>query len=178
MRKIVLYIAVSLDGKIARKDGDVKWLDEFSDPEQMDYGYNDFLNSIDTTFMGNNTYKQLLGFGIDFPYRGKTNYVFTRNAGLSEDKNVKYISGDPVSFVRDIKSSAGGDIWLIGGAEINTVLLNAGLIDEVIIFIIPLVLGEGIPLFRDVPGETNLEMIKTKTYSNGVVELNYRIYNA
>jgi dihydrofolate reductase len=83
MRKIVLYIAASLDGKIARKDGDVKWLDEFSDPEQMDYGYNDFLNSIDTTLMGNNTYKQLLGFGIDFPYRGKTNYVFTRNARLS-----------------------------------------------------------------------------------------------
>jgi dihydrofolate reductase len=178
MRQIKLYIAVSLDGKIAGKDGDLSWLDKFSGPDQTDYGYDDFLNSVDTTLMGNNTYKQLLGFGIDFPYRGKKNFVFTRNTELREDENVKYISIAPVSFVKDLKSSAGDDIWLIGGGQINTLLLNAHLIDELIIFIIPVVLGEGVPLFGNIPDETNPEMIKTKTYSNGVVEINYRIKNA
>jgi dihydrofolate reductase len=177
MRRIKLYIAVSLDGKIAQKDGDVSWLDDFSKPDQPDYGYADFLNSVDTTLMGNNTYKQLLGFGIDFPYRGKTNFVFTRNKELREDENVKYISIDPVSFVRDIKSASGGDIWLIGGGEINSLMLDAGLIDELIIFIIPVILGSGIPLFKGRPDERKLEMVKSRAYSNGVVELNYRINN-
>src|SRR5664279_1394932 len=123
MRKIKLYIAVSLDGKIAKPDGDVKWLDKIPNPDHLDYGYSDFLKSIDTTLMGNYTYKQLLGFGIDFPYGGKANYVFTRNTELKEDENVKYISTDPVSFVKDLKSSTGGDIWLIGGGEVNSLFL-------------------------------------------------------
>lgn len=178
MKKIKLYIAVSLDGKIAGEEGDVSWPDKFSGNDNPDYGYNDFLDSVDTTLMGNKTYRQLLNWGIDFPYRNKLNYVFTRNMEPTEDENVKYISIDPVSFVKDLKSSAGDDIWLIGGGQINTLLLNAHLIDELIIFIIPEVLGKGIPLFANIPDETNLDMIKTKTYDNGVVEINYRIKNA
>ena len=178
MRKIKLYIAVSLDGKIAKPDGDVSWLDELPKPDHSDYGYADFLSSVDTTLMGNNTYKQLLGFGIDFPYYGKENYVFTRNTELTEDENVKFISQDPVSFVSDIKSSQGGDIWLIGGEEVNTLLLNGKLIDELIIFVIPVVLGNGILLFGSTPFETKLEMIKSNAYSNGVIEINYKINNA
>ena len=178
MRKIKLYIAVSLDGKLAKPNGDVSWLDELPKPDHSDYGYAGFLSSVDTTLMGNNTYKQLLGFGIDFPYRGKENYVFTRNEDLKEDQNVKFISQDPVSFVREIKSGEGGDIWLIGGGELNTQLLNGKLIDKLIIFVIPVVLGEGIPLFGSTSIETKLEMIKSNTYSNGVVEINYKINNA
>ncbi len=175
MRKIKLYIAVSLDGKIADKDGNVKWLDELPNPDHLDFGYTEFLNSVDTTLMGNNTYRQLLSWGIEFPYSGKNNYVFTRNPELREDENVKYVSGNVVSFVKDIKSKTGGDIWLIGGGEINTILLNAGLIDEMIIFVIPVVLGEGIPLFRDSPHEAKAELIKTRSHGNRVVEINYRI---
>ncbi len=173
MRKIKLYIAVSLDGKIAGKGGDITWLNEFSGGENPDYGYNDFLNSMDTTLMGNNTYRQLLGFGTDFPYRSKVNYVFTRNTKLTEDGNVKYVTGDPGSFVKEIKSVKGRDIWLIGGSEINTLLLNAGLIDQLILFIIPVVLGEGIPLFKEFSETRRLKMKETRTYSNGVVEINY-----
>lgn len=118
MRKIKLYIAVSLDGKIAKPDGDVSWLDELPNPDHLDYGYADFLSSIDTTLMGNSTYRQLLGFGIDFPYRGKTNYVFTRNTALKEDENVKFISHEPISIVKEIKSGKGRDI------EINYKVIN------------------------------------------------------
>jgi dihydrofolate reductase len=178
MRKIILYIAISLDGKIAKPDGDVSWLDELPNPDHLDYGYADFLSSIDTTLMGNTTYKQLLGFGIEFPYRGKENYVFTRNKELREDENVKFISNDPVSFVKELKSREGGNIWLIGGGKLNTLLLNERLIDEMIIFVIPIVLGDGIPLFGNTPIESKLEMIKSKAYSNGVIELNYKINNA
>jgi dihydrofolate reductase len=177
MRKIKLYIAISLDGKIAKPDGDISWLDELPNPVHLDYGYADFLSSIDTTLMGNNTYKQLLGFGIDFPYRGKENYVFTRNSELIEDENVTFISHDPATFVNDLKSGEGGDIWLIGGGEVNTLLLNEKLIDEFIIFIIPIVLGEGIPLFGLTPVEGKLSMIMSKTYGNGVVEIKYNVNN-
>jgi len=174
MRKIKLYIAVSLDGKIAKPNGDVGWLDEFSN---LDYGYADFLSSIDTTLMGNKTYQQLLSFGTEFPYRGKANYVFTRNTDLKEDENVKFVSDAPVSFVKIIKSAEGGDIWLIGGGEVNTLLLNERLIDEMIIFVIPVVLGDGIPLFGNTPELTKLQMIKSNTYGNGVVEINYKVSN-
>lgn len=119
-----------------------------------------------------------MGFGIDFPYRDKRNYVFTRNPELSEDENVKYISHDTVSFVNDIKSDKGGDIWLIGGGEVNSMLLNEKLIDELIVFIIPVVLGDGIPLFCFIPIIAKLELIRSNTYSNGVVEMNYKINNA
>ncbi len=174
MRKIKLYIAVSLDGKIAGKDGNVKWLDALPNPDQLDYGYAEFLNSIDTTLMGNNTYRQLLSWGIDFPYRDKKNYVFTRNRKLTEDKNVQFVNQDHVKFVGNLKSESGRDIWLIGGGEINTLLLNAGLIDEMIIFIIPVVLGDGIALFKGIPKECTLKMVQTRTYGNGVVEVKYR----
>ncbi len=91
-RKIILYIACSLDGKIADRTGSVSWLEELPNPDQTDYGYNDFLASVDTTIMGNKTYRHILGFGIDFPYQEKINYVITRNKTLAHDENVQYVS--------------------------------------------------------------------------------------
>lgn len=178
MRKIKLYIAVSLDGKIAMPDGDISWLEGFPKPENSDYGYSKFLESVDTTLMGNNTYRQLLQWGIEFPYAGKNNYVFTRNPELKDDENVIFVSKDHANFVRVLKSHFGKDIWLIGGAELNTFLLNEKLVDKLIIFIIPVVLGEGIALFGNIPDKTVLEMVNSNTYSNGVIEINYRINNA
>ena len=116
----------------------MSWLDEFSKPDEFDYGYSDFLDSVDTTLMGNNTYRQLQGWGLDFPYRDKANFIFTRNRKLNEDGYVKYISQKHIQFVKRLKADTGKDIWLIGGGEINTILLNERLIDELIIFIIRL----------------------------------------
>ena len=79
MRKIVSYIVTSLDGKIARQDGGVYWLDELPNPDNSDYGYKNFYNSIDSTIMGSLIYQKILSFGGDFPYKGKENYVITRN---------------------------------------------------------------------------------------------------
>ena len=132
-RKLKLYIATSMDGYIARPNGEIDWLEEAGN---LDYGYHDFYSSIDTTLMGNSTYKLTLTVA-EFPYAGKANYVFTRGAPPPDTANVQFVSGDIVSFVESLKSSTGKDIWLVGGGQINTVMLNAGLIDEIILTVFP-----------------------------------------
>lgn len=86
MRKIKLYIATTLNGKIARSDGSVDWLESIPNPEKIDYGYSEFYNSVDTTIQGNNTYKQIISWGINFPYTGKKNYIFTKNKDVKNNK--------------------------------------------------------------------------------------------
>ena len=173
MRKIVLYIAVSLDGKIARPDGSVDWLDTIPNPDKLDYGYSDFYKSFDTTLQGNNTYQTILNFGIPFPYPDKKNYVFTSKTNLENTEYVDFVSGDIISFIQNLKNEEGKDIWLIGGGKLNTSLFNAGLIDEFHVFVMPIVVGEGIPLFDMVPNETMLRLTGSATFSSGVIALNY-----
>lgn len=175
MRKLILYIAASLDGMIAGPGGDVDWLEEFPNPEGTDHGYAEFIDSIDTSIQGNKTYKQVLGFDIEFPYKDLTNYVFTKEKGRPEDKYVKYLSGNVIEEVKRIKSEHGKNIWLIGGARANTLCWNAGLIDEIHLFIMPIILGRGIPLLSDFPDRKKLNLEATKTYSTGAVRLIYKV---
>lgn len=167
MRKVKLFIACSLDGFIARPDGAVDWL--FTDD---DYGYLAFYDSIDTTLMGNKTYQQVLSDG-EFPYLGKNNYVFTRQTNLPSTAQVIFIAEDIVSFTQKLKKSSGKDIWLIGGGAIINILYQAGLIDEYILAIHPVILGKGIPLFPGPIGEQKLLLQDVKTYSTGLVQLTY-----
>ena len=132
-----MYIAISLDGKIADKNGGVGWLDEVPHPDQADYGFTDFFASIDTTISGNSTYQQALGFDIGNPYKGKTNYVITRNQALVKDDYVQYISGHVIEFISDLKNQNGMDIWCVGGGQLNALLLDNGLLDEIRIFVMP-----------------------------------------
>jgi dihydrofolate reductase len=169
MRKIILYIASSLDGYIARKNGDVDWL--FTD---ADYGYTEFLASVDATLMGHATYKQVLTFG-EFPYKDKLNYVFTRQLNLNNDENVEYVSGNIVAFTQNLKAQKGGNIWLIGGSQIINVLLRANLVDEIILSIHPIILGSGIPLFAEQEHSHSLELTNTMAYPSGLVQVNYRV---
>jgi dihydrofolate reductase len=173
MRKIKLYIAVSLDGKIARPDGSVDWLDAVPNPEKLDYGYSEFYKTCDTTLQGYNTYQVLLSFGIPFPYPDKKNYVFTTKSNLEDTGFVEFVGGDILSFTQNLKGQEGDDIWLIGGGKLNTTLFNAGLIDEFQIFVMPVIVGEGIPLFGLSPNESHLRLTGTKTYGSGVVQLSY-----
>ncbi|EPR71148.1 dihydrofolate reductase family protein [Cyclobacterium qasimii] len=175
MRKIKLFIATSLNGKIAKPDGSVDWLEAIPNPGEIDHGYSDFYKSIDTTIQGNTTYKQIISWGIDFPYSDKKNYVFTRNK-LSEDTDqVTFIADKHLDFVKGLKAVEGKDIWLIGGGQLNTMLLNEKLIDEIQVFVMPIVLTEGIELFESLPKETSLTLIETKTYATGAVEIKYKV---
>lgn len=175
MRHIKLYIATSLDNYIARPNGSVDWLESFPNPDGNDYGYKDFLATIDTTLMGNNTYKEILGFDIPFPYPDKVNYVFTQQHDIKEAAFVRFINKDIISFIQDLKHQTGKDIWLIGGGQLNTVLLNADLIDEMIITIVPIILGEGIPLFTPGAKENVFELIHSQAFPSGMVQMSYKL---
>ena len=173
MRKLILYIACSLDGKIAKPDGDLQWLESIPKPEESDYGYQDLLDSVDTVLMGYKTFEIMEGFDMEFPYKEKLNYVFTHDHEKPSNPYVKLISGDIPEFVKNLKQSYGKDIWLIGGSQINTILFNAELIDEMIIFVMPVVIGDGIPLFDRTPLEKGLHLVESQSYSSGVVMLKY-----
>ncbi|WP_242920915.1 dihydrofolate reductase family protein [Pontibacter liquoris] len=170
MRRVILYIAASQDGYIARPDGSIDWLEDAAYAlEGVDFGYSAFMQSIDTTLMGHTTYKQVLGFDAPFPYSDKTNYVFSRSAH-PDTAQAHFVHEDPATFTRQLQQLPGKDIWLIGGSELNTVLLNAGLINEVIITTIPVILGQGIPLFAIGAQETKLHLHHSRSYQNGFVQ--------
>ena len=175
MRKIKSYIAISLNGKIAKSDGGVQWLESIPNPEKIDYGYSEFLKSIDTTIQGHKTYEQLLSWGIEFPYSEKDNYVLTRDPSLLDDQNVKFIKNNHLQFIRELKEKEGKGIWQIGGGQVNTLLLNENLLDELILFIMPIIIPGGIELFEFIPKEKILELKGVKKYPTGVVELKYEL---
>lgn len=167
MRKIILFIASSLDGYIARDTGEIDWL-----PENAASGYDEFIKSADTVIMGRKTYDQILTLGA-YPYKSKKSYVFSRADGNSKDKNIEFVH-DAGKLVNGMISNSGTNVWLIGGAETISMFLNLGFVDEIILSIIPVVLGSGVPLFKDVGREVKLELIKTSNYDK-LVELHYKV---
>jgi len=170
MRKIKLYIASSLDSYIARESGDIDWL--FTNE---DYGYAKFYDSIDTILVGRKTYDQSLKFD-EYPYKGRKVYVFTRRIdGKKNTPYVEYIDEDIPAFVKHLLQSVGKDIWLLGGGEIVSILLNADLVDEVILSIHPLILGKGIPLFSYIKKLVNLQLLESIPFGSGLVQLCYGV---
>lgn len=167
-RKIVLYIATSLDGYIARKDGSVDWLPPLDD---QDYGYSEFLATVDTVVMGRTTYEQLPELG-GYPYEGKKGYVFS-TARKGRDANVEFVSGPAKEFAERLRSENGSDIWLVGGAELVDSFLSAGLIDRYIISVVPVILGEGIPLFFPDGRERILRLVGSRSFPSGLVQSTY-----
>ena len=173
MRKLKLYTASSLDGFIATQSGDVDWL---TDPDNTDnnpnkYGYIDFYNSIDTTLMGYNTYKKILDFKVPFPYPDIKNYIFSKQHEKNEDNQVDFIQADPVEFVSQLKQENGKDIWLIGGGQINSIMLNANLIDEIILSIIPVALTEGLALFSGKAAMKRFNIKDIINFDNSLVQI-------
>jgi dihydrofolate reductase len=178
MSKVILYIAASLDGYIARPNGDVDWLDKYLDDTE-DYGYTDFYKSVGTVVMGRKTYDQVLTFGA-WPYKGAKTYVVTsapkafRFAERAKD-SIEAYSGNLPELISKIKRESHKDIWLVGGGELIAGFINDYLIDEVIITIVPRILGTGIPLFK--PNRTEVSMVfkYEKSYLNGVIQLSYSL---
>ena len=175
MRKIKLYSSMSLNGKIARKDGDINWLETFPNPDHLDYGFKEFYDSIDTTIQGYNTYELLLKRGIEIPSKDKYNYVLSSKIELKDTKYIKFVTEDHIQFVKKLKEESGKDIWLIGGGKTNTSLYNEGLIDELILFVVPVILDGGIELFEHLPKMSFLKLLGVKHYETGMVELKYEI---
>ena len=176
MRKVKLYIAASLDGFIARKDGKLDWLEGIPNPDKHDYGYHAFYDSVDTVLMGRLTYSEILGFDVDWPYGNCKSAVFSKNENLEiSTPNTHLINNDVKGYVNQLRQQPGKDIWLVGGGGLLTSFLNDGLIDEMIVCITPVIIGEGIPLFPNVPKETKLELIESTSYDTGFVSMSYRV---
>lgn len=173
-RKVVLYIAASLDGYIATPDGGVDWLPQPSAAE--DYGYAELLASIDTTLQGRTTYEQVVTFG-EWPYPSLRNYVFTHQPPAQAlHPSIQFISEDPVAFVARLRQEAGKNIWLIGGSALAAPLLTAGLVDELMLFVMPQLLGGGIPLWRDrLPQPQPVHLLRAHTWPDGVTLLHYQL---
>ena len=174
-RKIISYIATSINNKIARKDGDVAWLEEIPNPENSDYGYSAFYETIDTTIQGYSTYALVKSWNVPFPYPTKKNFVVTRKSSLDPAENVEFITADHIEFIRNLKAAEGKDIWLIGGGQLNTMFLNAGLLDEMIVFVMPIIIPDGIDLFEGHPNQTSLKLKSSKGHSSGVIETHYTV---
>jgi dihydrofolate reductase len=173
MSEILLYIAASLDGFIAERDGGVAWLESF-DHGGEDYGYADFYARVGGLIMGGATYRQVLGFGA-WPYAGVPCTVVTRR-GLGEppDAGVQAFSGDVAELVSQIQTESDRDVWLVGGGDLVGQFQERGLIDKYILSIMPVVLGEGIPLFPGQGRQEKLALVASRAYPSGVVQLTYQ----
>ncbi len=173
MAKVVLYIATSLDGYIARSNGSVDWLPMGEADE--DFGYADFYESVDVLAMGRTTYEQVLSFG-EWAYPGKPSYVFTRQALTSDRPDVFFTSILPDQFVRERALQGWHRIWLVGGAALIADFMKLDLVDQYILSIMPVILGNGIPLFSSPNPETALQLTDVQQYrSIGVMQLTYEI---
>lgn len=171
-RSIKIFIAASLDGYIATKDDSLEWL--FQVEGEGDNGYSAFYETIDTIVMGRRTYDWIVHHDPDeFPYVNKECYVFTRSA-LNDNEHVKFINDDIKHFVNDLKSRDGHNIWVVGGGELIRSFIQENLIDEFIVTVAPVILGSGIPLFKEGNHQVNLSLKGTKTY-NQFVELHYEV---
>lgn len=172
--KVVLYIAMSLDGYIADIDGQVEWLEGDGSDRDNNGTYQNFIEGVKTVILGHSTYYQVaneLSVG-EWPYEDKMSYVLTHRK-LENQSNIVFTDEPIVDLVHHLKGQGGdGDIWLCGGASIVNQALEQQLIDEFRITVIPTILGEGIPLFNQTH-KTLLSLVETHTY-NGMVELVYK----
>ncbi len=158
MRAVVLFIATSLDGYIARTDGSVNWLDEVE--TDGDGGFAAFYASVDTIVMGRKTYDIVCDLVGQYPHRDRTSYIFSRNEALHRslaanetECALHVLAGNIGEHLRRLKNDPGKDIWLVGGGDLIAQCLEANCIDRIILTIAPLHLGRGVPLHLPLDGE-------------------------
>lgn len=171
-RKTILFIAASLDGYIATQDEDLSFL-SIVDIQGEDYGYEEFIRSVDTVIMGRKTYDWIMKEVREYPHPDKDSYIITRTPRPDRDR-INFYTGNLKDLIRHLKlNDEGKNIFIDGGAEVIDVLLKENLIDEFIISIIPILLGDGIRLFKDGRPEAKLRLMHSECYGTGLVQLHY-----
>ena len=179
MRKVRLRVAITLDGFIADSNGGVDWLHRFHAKHgRRDYGMREFFHGIDTVLMGRRTHDFAVSHGMK-RYSGMDNFVFTRSKPPGERDGVEYTSGDPAELVAALRQKPGKDIWLCGGGDLASQILRCKLVDEISLAVIPILLGDGIPLFRKGAfADMHLQLVECQPYATGVVSLRYAVLYA
>jgi len=171
--KSSVFIATSLDGYIARPDGEVDWLGD-SDPEGVDYGFAKFFASVDCLVMGRGSFEKVLSFG-EWPYDSKPVVVLTSrplNVPPGLPATIESMAGTPAEILGALASRGMQHAYIDGGKTIQQ-FLAAGLIQRLMISRIPILLGEGIPLFGPLPGDIKLRHVETQSFTNGIVQSEY-----
>lgn len=173
MRKLSLFIAVSLDGYIAKPNDDLSFL-RLVEKEGEDYGYAEFTANIDTIIIGRKTYDYVLKeIGSSHYDNGERDvFVITRTSRPSTGKTTFY-TGNLTELVQRLKSDSGKNIYCDGGAEIINELLQYDLIDEFIVSVIPILLGNGTRLFKDGRPEQQLQLVSSETFDTGLTQFHY-----
>ena len=175
-RKVIVHIGTSADGYIARTDGDLEWLTARPAPPGF-YGIAEFMQSIDTKVLGRKTYEASLRMGAKFDTRDRT-IVFSRHQSPADaPSGVEFVNDAIGPFVSRLREQPGKDIWLMGGGEIIASFLDAQAIDEFVITVAPVFIGEGIPLIARRHRHVPLELRNVERFENGVVQLHYSAEN-
>jgi dihydrofolate reductase len=169
MRKVVLGLGISIDGYIARLNGAVDFL--FM---PKDFSMAPFFATVDTAIMGRKTLDDALKMGGSFGGSSMKSYVMSRSKPPGERDGVVFTNKSPAALVSQLRKSRGKDIWLMGGGELARDFLKADLVDELYIGMVPVLLGEGIPLFPRGFPQRDFELLENKTYSKGLISLKYR----
>jgi dihydrofolate reductase len=175
-RNVIVHIATSADGYIARPDGDLEWLTSRPAPEGF-YGMNAFMKSIDTKLLGRKTYEASLRTGAKFD--SKDRYIVFSRHGPQVDTppGVEFVNGAIGPFVGRLREQPGKDIWLMGGGELIASFLDEHAIDEFVISVAPVFIGDGIPLIARRQRHVPLELRFMERFDDGVVQLHYRVRN-
>ncbi|MGC3962770.1 MAG: dihydrofolate reductase family protein [Rhodocyclaceae bacterium] len=170
--ELIYYVATSLDGFIATADGGIDWLAPFEGGAQ-DYGYAAFIDRIDAVVMGSATYEKCLGFG-EWPYAGKRVWVLSSRDLDAADADVTITPDEPDAVMREIAAQGLRRVWLAGGGMVAGEFRRHGLITGYIVSVIPVVLGNGIPLLGHSGDQEQLELLESRAYPDGIVQLHYR----
>jgi dihydrofolate reductase len=170
VRKVVLGLGISLDGYIARPDGAVDFL--FM---PKDYSMAPFFATIDTAIMGRKTLEDGLKMtgGETIPSYGLTSYVMSRSQPAGQRHGAIFTQQEPAALIGDLRKRPGKDIWLMGGGELAREFLKADLVDELYLGVVPVLIGDGIPLFPPGFPQRDFSLLENKTYSKGLISLRY-----
>lgn len=173
--KNIVFLGKSIDNYIAGKNGELDWLDMIPNPDQLDMGYNDLMNAIDAIVMGSTSFKTVLGFGIDWPY---TKPVFVLSRSIKDiPENLKdkvtLLQGKETDVIDAIRNKGFKNLYIDGGNVVQN-FLKQDLIDELRLTTIPIILGDGIPLFDVLPKSLEFEHIKTEVFYNQIVQSCYK----
>lgn len=174
MKKIILYIAVSLDGYIADRDGSVDWIKGQDDSVESEDTFTPFFDSVDTVIMGKRTYDRIVTelSPDQWPYTGASTFVITHDDKSNETEHIHFRNTPVCRLVDELRQQSGKNIWICGGAQIANQLIGADMIDTYHIAVIPVILGGGIKLFDTTEHKLDLALAGTKEY-NGIIELTY-----
>jgi dihydrofolate reductase len=173
-RKVIVHIAASADGYIARPDGDIEWLTSRPAPKGF-YGMEAFMKTIDTMLMGRKTYDESLRLGAKYDSTSRT-IIFSRQPPPATiPRGVEFVSESIGPFISQLREQPGKDIWLMGGGDLIACFLDEQAIDEFVVSVIPVFIGDGIPLIARRDRHVPMELKSVERFDDGLVQLHYRL---